>query len=135
MKLLIDMNLSPKWVPVLKEAGLMAVHWSSIGRPNASDYEILTYAKSNGYVIFTHDLDFGTILAATKADCPSVIQIRTQDVTPEYLGPLVVSGLYQFEKYLEDGAIVTIDPKKLRARILPLGHGSGIQGAEQPHSL
>ncbi len=120
MKLLIDMNLSPKWVSVLKEAGLGAAHWSSIGRPNAPDYEILAYAKSNGYVVFTHDLDFGTILAATKADCPSVIQIRTQDVTPEYLGPLVVSALHQFEKHLEDGAIVTIDQKKLRARILPL---------------
>ena len=78
------------------------------------------FIKSNGYVVFTHDLDFGTILAATRADCPSVIQIRTQDVTPEHLGPLVVSALHQFEKHLEHGAIVTIDQKKLRARILPL---------------
>ena len=120
MKLLIDMNLSPKWVSVLKEAGFEAAHWSSIGRPDAPDYEILAYAKSNRYVVFTHDLDFGTILAATKADCPSVIQIRTQDVTPEYLRPLVVSALHQFEKHLECGAIVTIDQKKLRARILPI---------------
>ena len=120
MKLLIDMNLSPKWVPVLKEAGLDAAHWSGIGRPDAPDYEILAYARSNGYVVFTHDLDFGTILAATKADCPSVIQIRTQNVTPEHLGQLVVSALHQFEKHLEDGAIITIDQKKLRARILPL---------------
>jgi predicted nuclease of predicted toxin-antitoxin system len=80
----------------------------------------LTYAKSNGYVVFTHDLDFGTILAATKADYPSVIQISTQNVTPEYLVPLVVSALHQFEKHLKDGALVTIDQKKLRARILPL---------------
>ena len=120
MKLLIDMNLSPKWVSVLEEAGWEAVHWSKIGQPNSADHEILRYAKSNGYVIFTHDLDFATILAATKADCPSVIQIRTQDVTPAYLGPLVISALHQFEKGLEDGAIVTIDQKKLRARILPL---------------
>ena len=120
MKLLIDMNFSPKWVSVLKQAGVKAAHWSSIGRPDAPDYEILAYAKSNRYVVFTHDLDFGTILAATKADYPSVIQIRTQDVTPEYLRPLVVSALHQFEKHLEDGAIVTIDQKKLRARILPL---------------
>ncbi|MBU4286823.1 MAG: DUF5615 family PIN-like protein, partial [Proteobacteria bacterium] len=91
-----------------------------IGRPDAPDSEIMAYARSNGYVVFTHDLDFGAILAATKADCPSVIQIRTQDVTPEHLGPLVVSALNQFEKHLEDGAIVTIDQKKLRARILPL---------------
>ncbi|MEA3436404.1 MAG: DUF5615 family PIN-like protein [Thermodesulfobacteriota bacterium] len=120
MKLLIDMNLSPKWVSVLKEAGLEAAHWSRIGRPDAPDHEILEYARSNGYVVFTHDLDFGTILAATKADCPSVIQIRTQNVAPEHLGQLVVSALHQFEKHLEDGAIITVDQKKLRARILPL---------------
>lgn len=120
MKLLIDMNLSPKWVSVLKEAGLEAAHWSSIGRPDAPDHEILSYAKSEGYVVFTHDLDFGAILAATKADCPSVIQIRAQDVTPEHLGRLVVSALNQFEKHLEDGALVTVNEKKLRARILPL---------------
>jgi len=41
MKLLIDMNLSPKWVSVLKEAGLEAAHWSHIGRPDAPDYEIM----------------------------------------------------------------------------------------------
>ena len=56
MKLLIDMNLSPKWVSVLEEAGWEAVHWSKIGQPNSVDHEILGYAKSNGYVIFTHDL-------------------------------------------------------------------------------
>ena len=120
MKLLIDMNLSPTWVSVLKEAGLEPVHWSSIGRPDAPDNEIQGYARSNGYVVFTHDLDFGTILAATKADCPSVIQIRSQNVTPEHLGRLVVSALHQFEKHLKAGALVTVDEKKLRARILPL---------------
>jgi predicted nuclease of predicted toxin-antitoxin system len=119
MKLLIDMNLSPEWVPLLKDAGWEAVHWSTIGRPNAPDHEILGYARSNQYVIFTHDLDFGSILAATKADCPSVIQIRTQDVTPKYLGRLVFSALHQFEKHLEGGALVTVDEKKLRARVLP----------------
>jgi predicted nuclease of predicted toxin-antitoxin system len=120
MKLLIDMNLSPKWVSVLEEAGWEAVHWSRIGRPDAPDHEILRYAKSNGYVIFTHDLDFGTILAATKADCPSVIQIRAQDVAPQHLGSLVLSALRQFDRHLEEGALVTVDQKKLRARILPL---------------
>ena len=58
-------------------------------------YELLSYAKSKGYVVFTHDLDFGAILAATKADCPSVIQVRTQDISPQHLSPLVPSALNQ----------------------------------------
>ena len=120
MKLLIDMNLSPLWVPIIEEAGWRAVHWSHIGRPDASDQEIFEYAKSHGYVIFTHDLDFGMVLAATNAEFPSVIQVRTQDVTPEHLSPLLISALNQFKQHLDEGALITIDEKKHRARILPL---------------
>jgi len=120
MKLLIDMNLSPDWVPILEKAGWETVHWSRIGRVDAPDREILGYARSNGYIVFTHDLDFGTLLAATKTDCPSVIQIRTQDVTPQHLAKLVISALNQFARQLEEGSLVTIDEKKVRARILPI---------------
>jgi len=69
----------------LEEVGWKTVHWSHIGWLNAPDQEIFHYAKSHGYVIFTHDLDFGAILAATNADYPSVVQVRVQDVTPEHL--------------------------------------------------
>jgi len=120
MRILIDMNLSPEWVSVLGKAGWEAVHWSRIGQSDAPDHEIMRYARSKGYVIFTHDLDFGTILATTKADFPSVIQVRSQDVTPDHLGRLVISALHQFKKHLQDGALVTIDQKRLRARILPM---------------
>jgi predicted nuclease of predicted toxin-antitoxin system len=35
MKTVIDMNLSPRWVQVLKDAGFEAAHWSAIGLPTA----------------------------------------------------------------------------------------------------
>jgi len=120
MKVLIDMNLSPEWVPFLEKAGWTAVHWFKVGQLDAPDQEILGYARSHGFIIFTHDLDFGAIFAATKADCPSVIQLRTQDVTPGHLGTLVIALLHQFEKLLDEGALIIVDEKKLRARILPL---------------
>lgn len=120
MKLLIDMNLSPTWVAVLKEAGFEAVHWSAVGELNVSDREIMAWARSNGYVVFTHDLDFGTILAATKTECPSVIHIRTQDINPHNRGDLVISVIKQFREHLQRGALISVDEKKLRARILPL---------------
>ncbi len=59
------MNLPPGWAPVLATAGFEAVHWSTVGNPEASDRAIMTWAKTNGYVVFTHDLDFGALLAAT----------------------------------------------------------------------
>jgi len=120
MKIVIDMNLSPQWVDFLKEEGHDCVHWSEIGSPNAADREILLWARSNGHVLFTHDLDFGAILAATQAGSPSVIQLRAQDVSPSHIGELVASSLQQFIETLERGALVSIDEKRARARILPL---------------
>jgi predicted nuclease of predicted toxin-antitoxin system len=120
MKLLIDMNLSPDWVRTLAEQGFEALHWSSVGKASASDHEIMAWAKSNGYVLLTHDLDFGAILAATKAKGPSVVQIRAQDVNPHHIGHSVSRILSQFQQYLEKGAVLTIDERKSRVRILPL---------------
>jgi predicted nuclease of predicted toxin-antitoxin system len=54
-------------VPALEEKEHIAVHWSTSGSLDASDREILLWAKANGYVLFTLDLDFGAILAATEA--------------------------------------------------------------------
>jgi predicted nuclease of predicted toxin-antitoxin system len=72
MKLLVDMNLSPRWIEVLTDAGVQAVHWSTLGAKNATDFEIMVYAGANDYVVITHDLDFGAILAATHGKKPSV---------------------------------------------------------------
>ena len=120
MKLLVDMNLSPDWVAVLEKAGWETVHWSNIGNLRAADSEIIAWAKENGCVVFTHDLDFGTTLALTQAEGPSVIQVRTQDVTPMAVGKLVIGALRQFQAELEKGALIVLDEAQVRARILPL---------------
>ena len=120
MKLLVDMNLSPDWVAVLEQADWKAIHWSNIGNPCATDSEIMAWAKQNGHVVFTHDLDFGTMLALTQAEGPSVIQVRTQDVTPTAIGKLVVNALRQFQQDLEKGALIVLDEANVRARVLPL---------------
>ena len=120
MKLVIDMNLSPEWVAVLQRHGSDAVHWSSVGDPRATDPEVMAWAKAAQHVVFTHDLDFGAILAATRAEGPSVFQVRTQDVTPAHLEPLVVAALRSHEAALQDGALVTVDETRSRVRILPI---------------
>ena len=89
MKLLLDMNLSPLWVEALEERGYAATHWSRVGDPGAPDQEILEWARREEYVVFTHDLDFARLLALTRADGPSVIQLRSQSVLPYVAGPLV----------------------------------------------
>jgi len=68
LRLLIDMNLSPSWVEVLRGADFNAAHWCYIGAPNAPDSEIFACARENKYIVFTHDPDFGALLAATGAE-------------------------------------------------------------------
>lgn len=120
MKLLVDVNLSPHWIPYLREQGVAAVYWLDAGRADAPDSEIMEYAAAHGYVVMTHDLDFGAMLAAGGLAMPSVIQIRVQDVLPDASGGLVVQSLQAFTEELEQGAIVTITGDKGRARLLPL---------------
>lgn len=120
MKILVDMNLSPRWIDRLNDAGIEATHWSSVGTNNASDAEIMAFAKVNGYVVMTHDLDFSAILAATGGEKPSVVQIRSEDVSPATICQQIVLALLQMRTELETGALLTIDPVRLRVRLLPL---------------
>ncbi|CAB4733594.1 unannotated protein [freshwater metagenome] len=120
MRILIDMNLSPRWVDVLADAGIECIHWSSVGETTASDSFIMAFAKGAGYVVLTHDLDFGSILAATHGDKPSVIQIRSRTLSTAAIGPFVVKTLIQMEAEIESGALLTIEPPRARIRLLPL---------------
>ena len=119
MKFLIDMNLSPRWVTFLSDAGFEAAHWSSPGANSATDLQIMAFAKANNYIVLTHDLDFSAILAANHGTKPSVVQIRTDNVSQEVIGKQVISALQQLESELEEGALLTIDTNRARLRILP----------------
>lgn len=120
MRLLVDVCLSTEWIPFLAERGVDAVHWSSVGPRSADDEVIFAHAAAHGYVIFTHDLDFGTLLALTAASCPSVIQARVDDTSSGAIGDAVVDLLWQCEGPLSEGAIVTLMPDRTRVRILPI---------------
>lgn len=120
MRLLIYMNLSPKWVDFLESAGFEAAHWTTLGAPDATDPELMTFAMSHGYVILTHDLDFGAILAATQSKGPSVVQVRADDLDPAAIGPQIVAALRQAGEALTEGALLTVNPARSRITLLPI---------------
>lgn len=120
MKILVDMNLSPSWLGVFAEAGWEAYHWSKVGNHSAADSEILKWAAESGCIVFTHDLDFGALLASTGHRIPSVIQLRGHETSPSKMGRSVTLALKALAEDLEAGALVTIDATRARARILPL---------------
>ena len=70
MRLLVDMNLTPRWVHFLQDAGYEVVHWSSVGPNSAKDSEICDYARRCVYVILT----------------PSVVLLREEPLVPEVRG-------------------------------------------------
>ena len=120
MRIVIDMNLTPAWAETLRAAGHDAVHWSVVGSPQASDRALMEWARNEHRLELTHDLDFGAILAVTGANGPSVLQVRAQDTLPDRLGPLVLDASRQYRDLLEAGALVVLDERNVRARVLPL---------------
>jgi predicted nuclease of predicted toxin-antitoxin system len=120
LKLLLDMNLSPRLIQPLQDAGFEVSHWAQVGDPGATDFVLMEWARRNGAVVVTHDLDFSAMLAATRDASPSVVQVRTQNVlSDEFVGALI-AALEQFSAMLQQGAIVVIDGQGRRARALPL---------------
>jgi len=125
MKVVIDVNLSVRWLSTLREAGIEAFHWRDLGPSTAPDTEIMAWARQNKCIIFTQDLDFGALLALTKAGSPSVFQIRVDNSLPRHVGSLVIEAFSQFEEQLTHGALVTLDGKRARAKILPFRQQPG----------
>ena len=114
------MNLSPEWVQEFKLHNIESVHWSTVGKYDAPDVLLMNWARENDHIIFTHDLDFGTALALTNAEKPSVIQVRTQNVSVRHLSKMVVSSINLYIDLLNKGALLVLDDDKKRIRILPL---------------
>lgn len=74
------------------------------------------------YIVFTHDLDFGTILFHTKAKEPSVVQVRGKDVSVGAVASDAIKALHFAKSDLETGAILTIDSGRHRIKVLPFAY-------------
>jgi predicted nuclease of predicted toxin-antitoxin system len=113
-------SLSPDWIPLLQAAGHEAVHWSEVGDPRTPDTVLMQWAIANCYAIFTHDLDFGTMLDLSGAAGPSVLQARCLNVLHEAIVTLVLSLLKSYGAEIEQVSLVGADQRRQRVRILPL---------------
>ena len=120
MRILIDVNLSHGWVAAFTSHGIDAVHWTTIGDSSAPDEAVMQYGRDHGYVVFTHDFDYGALLALTRDRGPSVLQVRTHDVLPLASLDLVIKVLTAHTSLFEAFALVTLDERNLRVRVLPL---------------
>jgi len=120
MKILLDMNIPFKYAALLTKRGIECLRWSDVGSPNATDLEIMEYARNNDFIVLTFDLDFSVILSVTHELKPSVAQIRASILHAENAVELISTALLQNADDLKKGAILSMDLKKARIRLLPL---------------
>ena len=119
MRLLVDMNLSPDWFPLLASHGWEAKHWSNVGPRNAVDTELMRWARQNQHVVLTQDLDFPQLLYATKDSGPSVVLLRMDNEFDTTARDHVCAALALAESDLATGALLTISGHRVRLRRLP----------------
>lgn len=120
MILLLDMNISPNLVDLLHCQQIDARHWRELGKYDATDVEIMSYARDNNCIVVTYDLDFSAILSVTQVRKPSIVQIRKQGLYLPLLAELLSAAVRHWAAELENGAILTLDSKRGRVRLLPL---------------
>jgi len=120
IRFLIDMNLPRTLAVLLTQNGYRCRHVGDIGLSQATDEEIVEEARLNGEVILTHDMDYGKILAFSGESSSSVIIFRYQTKEPESFLKRILNNLPQIQSGLERGAIVVVERKITRIRLLPI---------------
>lgn len=120
MRFLLDENIPPSLALLLQSIGHEARHVNQIGYNNTPDFKIADFAANSGDAIITHDTDFGTILALSGNERPSVVLFRWQTISAQRIFQFFEAYLSKFSEELSAGALVIVDENKIRIRTLPL---------------
>jgi predicted nuclease of predicted toxin-antitoxin system len=120
MKLLLDMGLAPRTAAFLSQLGHDACHLRDRGLIKLSDREVVQLAAVEGRAVLTFDLDYARILALQRLAQPSVILFRLESYTTDSMNSLPSDLLVAYESDLQAGAIVVVDPHRVRLRRLPI---------------
>jgi len=121
MKLLVDKNLSARARARCRTPGHDAVHVTAVGLANTDDDVVLRSAAEDGRTIVTADADFGALLALRRDRRPSVLMLRSSDrLTPDQQAGLILAALAHVGNELDDGAVVSVAPERIRVRTLPI---------------
>jgi len=88
--------------------------------PTASDEAIVAAATREGRSILTQDLDFSAVVALSGRTVPSVISLRLSSSRVERVNAVLQEVLPDVEQDLLQGAIMTVQDGRIRARRLPV---------------
>lgn len=120
MNFLADMGISPKTVRYLSGRGHDAIHLAELGLHRLPDPDILDLARDQERILLTHDLDFGELMAFSKATLPSVIIFRLSDMTPANVNRYLDAILDVQTAELRQGLLISVSDRGIRSRSLPI---------------
>lgn len=120
LKFVADMDLSPLTVRQLKEKGWEIIRVSEVMDVRTDDIDILNYAREHNQVVITHDLDFSELLAVNGLDSPSVINLRLENMQPDFVTQRIIDIVSQLEDELKKGIGVSVNEISARFRNLPI---------------
>jgi len=123
VRFLVDESLQSHVADLLVDNGHDAVHVSHIGLQGAPDETVLAAADDDSRILITADTDFGTLLALSGAAKPSVILLRRPGRRSAERAQIVLTVLQLAGEALDRGAVVTVEPTRMRIRELPIKRG------------
>ena len=120
MKLLLDQGLPRSAASLLRAAGIDTVHTGEVGLATTDDESIIQVARQEERIVVTLDADFHALLALSGADKPSFVRIRIEGLRAEPLATLLQALLEERGSELDKGALMTVQPTRIRIRFLPI---------------
>jgi predicted nuclease of predicted toxin-antitoxin system len=113
VKLLLDTCVSGGAVDALKAAGHDVV-WVGDWPADPGDDEILALAYQAGRILITLDKDFGELVVVREQAHAGIIRLVVLSASQQASACLIALNRYGTE--LQSGAIVTVEPGRIRVR-------------------
>lgn len=121
IRLLLDQGVPRESADRLRALGYECVHAAEAGMQEATDDQMLAFARSRDAALVTLDGSFQAALSASAALRPSVIRLRIRGLDGARVAGLVEQTAAAFAEDLEYGSLVTLKSRKTTCYKLPLG--------------
>ena len=108
MKLLLDQNLSFRFLDQLSVRFPSSTQTRVAGLERASDLQIWEYAKENELTIVTKDMDFYE-LALARGIPPKIVWLRCGNVNNRYLLALLLKAANTIAAFIEDPESICLE--------------------------